>query len=121
MVDYSSESANQLQELIMRYCDYHYGIEYGTSVFWNWYYQVRNYVLSLDSVCEQECKYGVYNMKYWGKIIYSCHFVEGECMIYIHEFKFNKRNFSAWLRHKPLKESLLKQIVREVLQEYIKH
>ena len=35
--------------------------------------------------------------------------------------KFNKRNFNAWLHHKPLKESLISQIVKEVLQEHIKH
>lgn len=120
MVDYSSEAKNQLQELILRYCDYHYGVEYGTSAFWHWYYQVRDYSLSLDSICEKEGESLVYQMQYWGKIIYSCHFVENECMIYIHEFKFNKRNFNAWLHHRTLKESLMRKIVREVLREYIK-
>lgn len=56
MIDYSSEAHYQLQDFIDRYCDYHYGVEYGTSAFWNWFYQVKNYVRSLDVVCDQECE-----------------------------------------------------------------
>lgn len=104
MVYYSNESENQLYNLILRYCDFHTRAEYGISAFWNWYYQVREYARSLDAVCEQECEYGEYEMPYWGKIVYSCKFVDDECMVYIHEFKFNKRNFNAWLKHKELKE-----------------
>lgn len=120
MVKYSNEASTQLQSLILKYCNYHYGSEYGTSAFWYWYYQVRNQVRSLDVVCEQECERGVYKMPYWGEMVYSCHFVEDECMVYVHEFKFNMRNFKAWLKHNDVvKEHRVKQIVNEVLHRYL--
>lgn len=120
MLDYSDDATIQLQNLILKYCDYHYGSEYGTSAFWNWFFQVRNQVRSLDAVCEQECERGVYRMPYWGDIIYSCHFVEGECLIYVHQFKFNKRNFNAWLKHNEVvKEHRVRRIVNEVLQRFL--
>lgn len=121
MVILSEYSESQIKNLIDKYNGFRTPHEYGISAFWYWYYQVMNYASGLDSTCEQDGKYLVYQMRHWGNIIYSCCFVENECMIYIHEFKFNKRNFNAWLHHKPLKESLISQIVKEVLQVHIKH
>lgn len=119
MVDYSIDARNQLQSLIMRYCGCHTKGEYGISAFQNWYYQVKNYVRSLDAVCNQECDYGVYEMPYWGQIVYSCQFIDDECMVYVHEFKFNKRNFNAWLKHQELKEQRIRQIIREVVRKHL--
>lgn len=120
MVITSDYAESQINELVLKYCDYHYGSEYGTSAFWNWFFQVRNQVRSLDAVCEQECERGVYRMPYWGDIIHSCHFVEGECLIYVHQFKFNITNLRKWLKHQEIvKEQKIRLVVTEVINKYI--
>ena len=104
MVVFSDDAESQLGILVSKYTGFRTKKEYGITAFQYWYYQLMNYTHSLDAVCEQECDYGEYEMPYWGNIVYSCKFVDDECMIFVHEFKFNMRNFYAWLRHKELKE-----------------
>lgn len=127
MTEYSNYAAEQLTDLIERYNGFRTQGEYGVSAFWNWYYQVRNYVNSIEATCEQNSQYAIYQMPYWGKIIYSCTIVEGEWMVYIHEFKFRKKNFKAWLLHKEIvkesvkiSESQLRQIIKESIKEILK-
>ena len=60
MVILSIYSELQLQNLIEKYNGFRTANEYGTSAFWNWYYQIMGYAKSLDAVCEQECEYNVY-------------------------------------------------------------
>ena len=119
MVKISNYAEYQLESLISRYTGFRTPREYGPSAFQYWLYQVRNYIFSLDAVCNQECEYGVYEMPYWGQIVYSCHFVDDECMVYVHDFKFNKRNFNAWLKHQELKEQRIRQIIREVVRKHL--
>lgn len=57
MVEYSNYAASQLKILIMKYNGFHTKNEYGISAFWYWYYQVRNYMRTLDTICEEDCQY----------------------------------------------------------------
>ena len=119
MVVSSDYAESQIGILVSNYTGFRTKKEYGISAFQYWYYQVIDYVSSLDVVCEQECDYGVYEMPYWGQIVYSCQFIDDECMVYVHEFKFNKRNFNAWLKHRELKEQRLRQIIEKIVHKQL--
>ena len=48
MVDINNEAQSILDRYIDKYVDYRQKGEYGISSFWYWYYQVKNYINSLD-------------------------------------------------------------------------
>ena len=61
MIEITDNAQNILQSYIDKYADYRQKGEYGTSAFWNWYYQVRHELLSLD-------KQNLHSMEDYNKI-----------------------------------------------------
>lgn len=97
MVELNSNAQTILLKLIDQYCDFHKQGEYGTSSFWNWYYQVRNYIYQLD---RQSRPIGIglnYTMQTWGDIYFSRVIVGGEVFVVVTDFEFNTTNFFNWI------------------------
>ena len=71
MVDLNSNAQSILDNLIEKYVDYRKKGEYGISSFWYWYYQVKNYINTLDRYDKPLGDNLVFKMPQWGKIIFS--------------------------------------------------
>lgn len=98
MIALNESAQTILRSYIDRYVDYRRQGEYGTSSFWNWYYQIRNYIYQLDSSNYPVGNGLVYNMPYWGAIEYSRSIIDGEVYVLVNEFRFNTVNFYNWIR-----------------------
>ena len=98
MVDIDTSAQSLLDELIGQYADYRQKGEYGSSSFWNWYYQVRNYIYSLDKDRTQLGDNLSFSMRYWGEIIFSRKIVGKDVFVVVTNFRFNQRNFQNWIR-----------------------
>lgn len=105
MVALSNDAENTLESYIASYAGYRLPKEYGTSSFWNWFYQVKNYILSLDKLNNSDGENLKYKMKYWGSIIYSKHTTSEGIFIMVGEFEFNQSNFFKWINHVALYKS----------------
>ena len=92
-----------LDEYVDKYVDYRKKDEYGTSAFWYWFYQVKNYVLILDQYSTPIGDGLVYRMPYLGNIIFSREIINGEIFVVVTDFDFNHRNFLRKINHQPLR------------------
>lgn len=98
MVELNKNAENILLKLIDQYCDFHRQGEYGTNSFWNWYYQIRNYIYQLD---KESYPIGIgltYTMRIWGDIEFSRIIVGREVFVVVTDFDFNVTNFNNWIR-----------------------
>ena len=110
MVEITGNAQRLLNRLTYQYCDFRRRGEYGTSSFWNWYYQIRNYVYSLDKYTHPLGEGLTYSMPIWGDIEFSRIIIGGEICVFVTDFKFNSRNFFNWILYNilPPKPSTLK-------------
>lgn len=99
MVDLNDNAQRILLKLMGQYCDYHKKGEYGTSSFWNWYYQVRNYIYQLDKQNRPVGNGLKYTMQIWGDIFFSRTIIGGEVFVVVTDFDFNTRNFVNWIQY----------------------
>ena len=97
MVDIGSDAQIILDSYVDRFADYRQKGEYGSSSFWNWYYQVRNYIYSLDKDRTQLGDNLSFSMRYWGEVIYSRKIVGKDVFVVVTNFRFNQRNFQNWI------------------------
>lgn len=109
MVDLNENAQRILLKLIVQYSDFHRRGEYGSSSFWNWYYQVRNYIYQLDKQ-----NYPIGNglkctMKTWGDIEFSRLIIGREIFVVVTDFAFNEKNFNNWIRYNRLPSKKPKQ------------
>lgn len=75
--------------------------EYGSSAFWNWYYQILDNMYSLDREDLNDGNNLTFSMNYWGYITYSKKtFDNGHFLVVIEDFKFDDDNFQNWLNHR---------------------
>ena len=102
MVELNKNAEKILLKLIDQYCDFHRQGEYGTSSFWNWYYQIRNYFYQLD---KQNYPVGIglaYTMQTWGVIEFTRIIIGREVSVVVTDFDFNVSNFNNWIRYNRL-------------------
>lgn len=79
--------------------------EYGSSAFWNWYYQICDNIYSLDRENLDDGYSQTFSMNYWGDIIYSKKtFGNGNFLVVIEDFKFDDDNFQKWLNHDEIRD-----------------
>lgn len=105
MLYISDDAEKILQTYRDDYVDYKTPQEYGRSAFWNWYYQVRNNIYSLDRENLNDGYNQIFSMNYWGDIIYSKKtFSNGYFLVVVEDFKFDDDNLANWLNHAPLNE-----------------
>lgn len=102
MVALHKDAQETLRFYIDRYADYRKNGEYGTSSFWNWYYQIRNYIYQLDSEDSPIGDGLSYTMPNWGEIEFSRNIIGGEVYVLVTELKFNMVNFFNWIRYNRL-------------------
>ncbi|MBO7417771.1 MAG: hypothetical protein J6U14_02410 [Bacteroidaceae bacterium] len=102
MVDISNRAQTLLNGYIDRYVDYRRRGEYGTSPFWNWYYQVRNYIYQLDSEDSPIGDGLSYTMPNWGEIKFSRNIIGGEVYVLVTNLIVNRTNFFNWIRYNRL-------------------
>ena len=77
MVSLHKNAQETLKEYIDRYVNYRRRGEYGTSSFWNWYYQVRDYIYQLDNINTPLGDDLLYTMPNWGDIVFSRTIIKG--------------------------------------------
>ena len=102
MVDIANRAQTLLNGYIDRYVDYRKNGEYGTSSFWNWYYQVRNYIYQLDSEDSPIGDGLSYMMPNWGEIKFSRSIIGGEVYVLVTNIIVNRTNFFNWIRYNRL-------------------
>ena len=104
MVDLNSNAQSILDNLIEKYVDYRKKGEYGISSFWYWYYQVKNYINTLDRYDKPLGDNLVFKMPQWGKIYFSREIIDNEIFVVVTNFKFNQSNFRKWITHKSMQK-----------------
>lgn len=100
MVIISSVIQTKLQTLIEQYVDYRTKGEYGISAFWYWFYQVKSYLNSMDSLRIKRGFNQKYRMPQWRTLIYTKIVIGRDVIIFADDFLYSKRNLYAWLKHK---------------------
>lgn len=98
MVSIDTSVQTVLDSLLERYSSTRNSGEYGTSSFWNWYYQVRNYIYQLDSINTPIGSKLLYTMPYWGTIEFSRSIIGGEIYVLVTNIRINRTNFINWIR-----------------------
>ena len=102
MVSLHKNVQKTLRWYIDRYVDYRRRDEYGTSSFWNWYYQIRNYIYQLDSEDSPIGDGLSYTMPNWGEIKFSRNIIGGEVYVLVTNLIVNRTNFFNWIRYNRL-------------------
>lgn len=104
MVFINDYAQNEIDQLIEQYVDYRQKGEYGISSFWYWYYQVKNYIKSLDQYDRPIGDNLVFKMPQWGKIFFSRDITNEGIGVVVTDFDFNQSNFRKWITHKSLEK-----------------
>ena len=91
-----------LGKYIAKYVDFRRKGEYGTSSFWNWYYQVRNYIYQIDTTNSSLGSNLSYTMPNWGTIMFSRSIIGGGIYVLVTNIKINRTNFLNWIRYNSL-------------------
>lgn len=100
MVIISENIQKQLQTLVEQYVDFRTKEEYGISAFWFWYYQVNNYLRSMDSIKLKAGFDKIYRIPKWGTVKYTKFVIGNDVIVYADVFSYNKQNLYDWLNHK---------------------
>lgn len=104
MIDITPIAKSIINKYIDEYCGYRLKGEYGISAFWYWVYQIKNYILELPTYNSPLGENLIFNMKYWGSIIYNRVMVNNQICIIITNFRLNYNNFKKWINHQTISD-----------------
>lgn len=97
MIQISTRAQAIIEGIFNRWSGFRLPGENGASAFQNWFYQLRNYVFSLDF---DDGEYGTvksFDMDYWGNIEYVRYYTEEGCYTRILNFNFNYKAIFNWI------------------------